>query len=47
MRPNVVDHPEAERYCLQPTASAGALSSAIREELAERLPDGDRSLSAG
>ena len=45
MCPNVADHPEVKRYCLQPTASA-LLSSAMREELAESLPDGDRSPAA-
>ena len=39
MCPNVADHPEVGRYCLQPTASA-LLSSAIQAELAESLPDG-------
>lgn len=36
--PKVADHPEVERYCLQPTAS-DLLSSAIQEELA-KLPLG-------
>ena len=39
--PAVPDHPEVERYCLRPVASA-LLSSAIQEELAESLPDRDR-----
>lgn len=38
--PNVADHPEVERYCLRPIASA-LLSSAIQEELVESLPDGN------
>jgi hypothetical protein len=37
--PKVADHPEVERYCLQPLASA-MLSSAIQQELAESLHDG-------
>ena len=40
MCPNVADHPEVKRYCLRPTASA-LLSSAIQEELAKSLPDGN------
>jgi hypothetical protein len=44
--PNVADHPEVKRGCLQATASA-LLSSAIQEESAKSLPDGDRSPSAG
>ncbi|MGH3218424.1 MAG: hypothetical protein ACRDPY_06790 [Streptosporangiaceae bacterium] len=44
--PNVADHPEVEQYCLLPLASE-LLSSAIQEELAQSLPDGDRSPAAG
>ena len=43
--PNVADHPEVERYCLQPIAS-DLLSSAIQEELAKSLPGGDHSPAA-
>ena len=43
--PNVADHPEVERYCLQPIAS-DLLSSAIQEELVKSLPGGDRSPAA-
>jgi len=37
--PKVADHPEVERYCLRPLASA-MLSSAMQQELAESLHDG-------
>ena len=40
MCPEVTDHPEVEQYCLRPLTSA-PLSSAMKEELAESLPDGD------
>ena len=40
--PNVADHPEVERYCLQPIAS-DLLSSAIQEKLVKSLPGGGRS----
>jgi uncharacterized membrane protein len=43
--PNVADHPEVERYCLEPLASE-LLSSAIQQELAQSLP-GNRSPLAG
>jgi hypothetical protein len=43
--PNVADHPEVERYCLQPIAS-DLLSSAVQEELVKSLPGGDRSPAA-
>ena len=46
MCPNVADHPEVEQYCLRPLASE-MLSSAIQEELAQSLPGGDRSPTAG
>jgi len=36
--PNVADHPEVQRYCLQPTASA-LLAPALQQELAESLRD--------
>jgi NAD(P)-dependent dehydrogenase (short-subunit alcohol dehydrogenase family) len=39
MCPAVADHPDVERYCLRPLASA-MLSSAMQEELAESLHDG-------
>jgi len=39
MCPEVADHPDVERYCLRPLASA-MLSSAIQEELTESLHDG-------
>jgi hypothetical protein len=40
MCPDVADHPEVEQDCLRPLASM-LLSSAMQEELAESLPDGD------
>lgn len=40
--PNVANHPEVERYCLQPIAS-DLLSSAIQKELVKSLPGGCRS----
>jgi hypothetical protein len=46
MCPKVADHPEVERYCLQPTAS-DLLSSAIQEELAKLPVAAERSPSAG
>ncbi len=36
--PNVGDHPEVQRYCLQPTAST-LLAPALQEELAESMGD--------
>jgi len=45
MCPNMADHPEVDQYCLRPFVSE-LLSSAIQEELAEKLP-ANRSLSTG
>jgi hypothetical protein len=44
--PKAADHPEVEQYCLQP-AVAALLSSAMEEELAQALPDGDHSPPGG
>ena len=38
--PKGADHPEVEQCCLRPTVPA-LLSSAVQEELAESLLDGD------